>query len=569
MKHFIIYVLLCCFSIHFSFAQQDTAKKEPKRPVNTGYITLGAGIGISSFWGDLNFGQNFNGLSSFRLNYTAHVEKRIGKVLGVSLHGNMGKVAQNERSLSRNLNFETRFTQFGGALSAHFDWYESTKAAPFFSVGLNYMKFDVYSDLRDEKNNAYHYWSDGKIRSSPQKDSIGNIITYLTTPSELQRDYSYETRLNETFDPQKIQNSETSCLVIPITVGLKFRLAEFVDARLSGTYSIVNSDYMDNYWNGINDAFTSVNFSVHYTLGKKYISPEELVHKDVNFGSIAKEDTDFDQVPDMLDDCPHTPKGIEVDSRGCPIDKDGDGVADYLDKEPATPSGAVVNRDGITLSEQELKKLYELRESTYMEKINKFYELPTEETLRKIADELNKDIVVDDSSYTTEAVITQPEEESKPEPTIRQNADGTIEQIVVSSGAEVSEKTPIINNSENKNSETKPKSDEEKNNSETKSVPVTKEVPKTEINTSSSEDSKTTVKQSPENIDVVVKTEEAKEEKALVLPMPQRVRFADKNGDGMLQSKEITTAIDEYLEGEIDVTVTDIMDMIDYFFSQQ
>ena len=57
-----------------------------------------------------------------------------------------------------------------------------------------------------------------------------------------------------------------------------------------------------------------------------------------------------------------TPKGVNVDDRGCPIDSDNDNVPDYLDKEANTPKGAVVN-DGIQLTD-------EMSESIYLAYIN-------------------------------------------------------------------------------------------------------------------------------------------------------------------------------------------------------
>jgi OOP family OmpA-OmpF porin len=60
-------------------------------------------------------------------------------------------------------------------------------------------------------------------------------------------------------------------------------------------------------------------------------------------------DTDGDGVPDYLDKCPGTPKGVEVDAKGCPIDSDGDGVPDYLDKCPGTPKGVKVDKHGCPL----------------------------------------------------------------------------------------------------------------------------------------------------------------------------------------------------------------------------
>ncbi len=57
-------------------------------------------------------------------------------------------------------------------------------------------------------------------------------------------------------------------------------------------------------------------------------------------------DMDRDGVNDNLDQCPHTPKEVKVDARGCPLDTDGDGVYDYLDHCPHTPKRAKVNARG-------------------------------------------------------------------------------------------------------------------------------------------------------------------------------------------------------------------------------
>jgi outer membrane protein OmpA-like peptidoglycan-associated protein len=60
-------------------------------------------------------------------------------------------------------------------------------------------------------------------------------------------------------------------------------------------------------------------------------------------------DSDGDGVPDYLDKCPNTPAGVKVDAAGCPLDSDGDGVPDYLDKCPNTPAGVAVDKDGCPL----------------------------------------------------------------------------------------------------------------------------------------------------------------------------------------------------------------------------
>lgn len=60
-------------------------------------------------------------------------------------------------------------------------------------------------------------------------------------------------------------------------------------------------------------------------------------------------DTDSDGVPDYLDKCPNTPKNVRVDSKGCPLDSDYDGVPDYLDKCIVTPRGVMVDDQGCSL----------------------------------------------------------------------------------------------------------------------------------------------------------------------------------------------------------------------------
>ena len=66
-------------------------------------------------------------------------------------------------------------------------------------------------------------------------------------------------------------------------------------------------------------------------------------------------DSDGDGVPDNMDKCPNTPKGVKVDNFGCPLDSDGDGVPDYLDKCPNTPAGVKVDANGCPIMKEEFK----------------------------------------------------------------------------------------------------------------------------------------------------------------------------------------------------------------------
>ncbi|MDP9142025.1 MAG: OmpA family protein [Pseudomonadota bacterium] len=61
-------------------------------------------------------------------------------------------------------------------------------------------------------------------------------------------------------------------------------------------------------------------------------------------------DSDGDGIPDGLDRCPDTPKGIAVGPDGCPLDSDGDGIPDYLDECPKSPPGVKVLPNGCALT---------------------------------------------------------------------------------------------------------------------------------------------------------------------------------------------------------------------------
>ncbi len=58
------------------------------------------------------------------------------------------------------------------------------------------------------------------------------------------------------------------------------------------------------------------------------------------------QDSDCDGVPDPEDLCPDTPRGVDVDENGCPLDSDGDGVPDFKDQCPDTPEGVQVDESG-------------------------------------------------------------------------------------------------------------------------------------------------------------------------------------------------------------------------------
>lgn len=84
----------------------------------------------------------------------------------------------------------------------------------------------------------------------------------------------------------------------------------------------------------------SIKSLVFNRVEKKVEPPKKVVKVEPKKAPL---DSDGDGVPDSIDKCPGTPRGVQVDENGCPPDSDGDGVPDYLDQCPDTPKGAPVN----------------------------------------------------------------------------------------------------------------------------------------------------------------------------------------------------------------------------------
>lgn len=327
--------------------------------------SLALGLGVLTFDGDIGDGANLTSFSRIRGGYNVTLEQRIGRVIGVSANGVFGKFADSERTLERNLNFESKIVQADLNLVLHFDndflFSRSSIFAPYLSAGVGYLKFDSYSDLTDKNGIKYNYWADGTIRDLPDSTLGANI---------LQRDYTYETKLN---DSAKYADNTIS---IPLTFGVNFKLVDNLYVNLAGTYYMTLTDYIDDTKLGKNDSYIYARFALQYNFGKPY-DDSNPVYQTVDFSSLDKLDSDEDGVKDGADMCPGTPKTAKVTPDGCPEDNDQDGVADYLDKEPLTKAGAMVDEKGVTLTEKMISDKQKEYSALATERNNLFNENPS------------------------------------------------------------------------------------------------------------------------------------------------------------------------------------------------
>ena len=142
-----------------------------------------------------------------------------------------------------------------------------------------------------------------------------------------------------------------------ITFGFAFRPVRWFN--IAASYSLLNNGKYSNIgaglsfmpYDGINmtlamDYIPTSYAGVDVNGATKYILPDKAKMVNVALGfSICwgtnRPDKDKDGVWNKLDMCPNTPRGVQVDSVGCPIDTDHDGVPDYIDQCPNTPAAAI------------------------------------------------------------------------------------------------------------------------------------------------------------------------------------------------------------------------------------
>lgn len=341
----------------------DTVENPVYKPV------ISFSYGVLNYLGDVQNSMQSTSIGNpgFAINLSTYLDRKNNYVANFSfLRGHLGGNSYDHIDLSRNLNFRSTLTSVGANLEYRFGHLIKKDALvrPYVSVGAGILNFNSKGDLESAEGQTYYYWSDGSIMDAPEI-SAGDA-------SPLYRDFSYETDLRKR-EQQEFGLGDYSqfALAFPLAAGAHFRISSRAFFSLGVSYSYALTDMLDNVaYEGTsirgkkgNDSYIYSHLSLHFDL---FSDPKtrsvELLYADVDFDPLLLDDEDGDFILDVADRCPGTPRGVEVDTAGCPMDFDMDGVDDYLDRELDTRAGAWVDEHGVTMSEEEFQERLGIRD---------------------------------------------------------------------------------------------------------------------------------------------------------------------------------------------------------------
>jgi len=352
LKKKIKYLLfvLCLLSAGFTSFSQTLSSKEFRPQV-------GFGAGYFSFYGEVN---NNKANSPFvgQMGFSFDVSRKINSYFDLGFTY-MNATMTGNQNTEANLNFQTRVNSF----SAYglYNWghlFHNNVIQPYTSIGFETFEFNSKADLVNAAGNPYFHWDDGSIKN------IAQTAPNAADAIELKRDYDYESDLRG-LNLDGLGNYARVSFSVPVGVGVQFNISDRFTLRMGSCFHYTFTDNVDNVsdagtglraGNASNDYFFYNSASLHYDL----LGGAARAKKDfqfVDYFTINTTDTDNDGVFDWYDRCLSTPKGVAVDSSGCPLDSDHDGVPDYLDKEESAAK-AFVNANGVEMTAADYEKWY-------------------------------------------------------------------------------------------------------------------------------------------------------------------------------------------------------------------
>ncbi|MGI4021605.1 MAG: OmpA family protein [Janthinobacterium lividum] len=277
--------------------------------------SIGANAGVLS--PQLPFGSNDFTNSNMELGYGISIRKQLGHAFGLQLDGVRGKLSGDN---SRNRS---------GASGGTRDGFKSFETELGYSATLSGVVNVATADFLRRKNGVNFFVSAGAglAAYAPKTTSATNVV------------YDYKDKVGDTGDKTYIHE-----LVIPIGVGVKFKLSDGIALNVGYTANFIDGDNLDGNRRAFptKDKFSYGYGGLEFALGNKnkpnldWVNPLAMMYDELKDPTLREE----------VEALKGRVSNVESAVNDLKKDTDGDGVADQFDKCPGTPAGTIVDGSG-------------------------------------------------------------------------------------------------------------------------------------------------------------------------------------------------------------------------------
>lgn len=370
MKTKIVFIILIFTSV-FAFPQGNTDTElstfdkilQLDKPAITGGIRMPIftlGTGVVSYHGDImndepaNFSIGCNAIHfEMQQNITPYLQLGI-RYLRSELRGN-----SYYPDIQTFFNFKTEVNSFGAFARYNFSNFSivtkhSNILSPYTSLGISFLQRPEARGDWYTGNKKIYLWTDGSFRTSPETGYNASQASIVY------RDFEYETALQvENIDNKKYYSPVI--LTFPVELGIEYNISKVLKINLGYQYHFTATNTLDDITkNGKNDARKGSKLPDGYSYAYVSLSAHlGNIQKKQKFEALDNEDyyvdwdEDQDGIDETEDDCPYTPRGVEVYANGCPLDDDNDGIPNFKDIENQT-NAFFRDEHGKGMSEEEL-----------------------------------------------------------------------------------------------------------------------------------------------------------------------------------------------------------------------
>jgi len=281
------------------------------------YRTWSIGVNAGALSPTIPFGSDDFTNSKTELGYGLSIRKQLGHAFGLQLDGVRGKISGDN---SRNRS---------GASNGSREGYTAFTTDLGYSATLSGIANVATVDFlhRDNSVNFFVKAGAGLAAYAPKVTMSNNTVV------------DYKNHAGSTGDKKYIHE-----LVIPVGVGVKFKLSDGIALNLGYTANFIDGDNLDGLKRGYptKDKFSYAYGGLEFTLGKPAKPSLEWVNPIAMMYDELKDPTLRQEVEALKGRVSNVEKAVDDLKK----DSDGDGVSDQFDKCPGTPAGTVVDGSG-------------------------------------------------------------------------------------------------------------------------------------------------------------------------------------------------------------------------------